>query len=82
MRRGKNNKMKPKVKEKWRRDATIKIETLLEVTENPKGCFSNKEKVVNANIKFPYGKEISCSFKATKKGKREMLKLIKEELYL
>ncbi len=73
---------KPKVKEKWRRDAVIKIKTLLEVTENPKGCYSNKEKVTNVTIKFPYGKETSCSFKATKKGKREALKYIKEGLYL
>lgn len=72
--------MKPKIREKWRKDATIKIETLLEVTENPKGSFKNDEKLINININKGYMTS-SCSFTHNKKGKKLALKFIKEELY-
>ncbi len=73
---------KSKTKEKWRKDATIKIKTLLDVTENPKGYYENKEKLVNVSIDHPYGYGSPCSFKKTKKGKKEALAYIKKELYL
>ena len=72
--------MKPKIKEKWRKDATIKIKTLLEVTENPKSCFSNKEKLINVNIDKGYTTS-STSFLYTKSGKEGVLEFIKKELY-
>lgn len=75
-------KFKPKIKEKWRKDAVIKITTLLEIIENPKGSFTNKERVVNIHIDFPWGKSVSCSYLTTKKGKKRALKFIAEELYL
>lgn len=73
---------KPKVKEHWRRDATIKFKTLLETTENPKGSFTNKGKLVNVLINFPWGTSSSTSFDSNKKGKMELLKFLKKELYL
>jgi hypothetical protein len=73
--------MIPKVKEKWRKEATIKIKTLLKVTENPKGCFSNDEQLINISIDKCYVTS-SFSFVLTKKGKKDALKFLKEELYL
>lgn len=73
--------MKPKIKEKWRKDATIKLETLIDVTENPKGCFSNKEKLINVKIE-KLTMMTSTSFPYTKKGKKELLNFIKKECYL
>lgn len=73
---------KPKVREHWIKDATIKLQTLLETTENPKGCFTNNEKLINAHIKFPWGTSVSMSFDSNKKGKKELIKFIKKELYL
>jgi hypothetical protein len=77
----KSKEFKPNVKEKWRKDATIKIKTLLEVTQYPKGCYTNKPKLINVGIDKS---TVICStsFKATKKGRRELLKYIKENLYL
>lgn len=72
---------KPKTKETWRKDATIKIKTLLEVTENPKGSYTNKEKLINVSVDKGFVTS-STSFKHTKKGKRELLKWLKEALYL
>ena len=72
---------KPKTKEKWRKEATIKIRTLLEVTENPKGCFNNKEKLIGISIDKGHIESSTC-FKYTKKGKKELLNLIKERLFL
>jgi len=76
-----NLKNKPKVKEKYRREGTIKIKTLLEVTENPKGCFNNREKLLCIDIDKG-GTVIMASFPYTKKGKKDLLNFIKEELYL
>jgi len=73
--------MKQKIKEKWRKDAVIKIKTLLDITENPKGCILNKEKLINVNIDKGYMETLS-SFKYTKKGKKEALEFIKRNLYL
>ena len=75
------SKFKPKIKEVWRKDETIKISTLLEVTENPKGSFTNKEKLINVKINR-WSLETSQSFPCTKKGKRDLLKFISEECYL
>lgn len=72
---------KPKTKEKWIKEATIKIRTLLEVTENPRGCFENKEKLIGISIDKYHVEAITC-FEYTKKGKRELLKWIKEKMYL
>lgn len=72
---------KPKIKEKWRKEAIINIKTLLEVTENPKGCFQNKEKLINIKIYRGY-LTISTSFVFTKKGKKEASNFIKRECYL
>jgi len=72
---------KPKIKEVWRKEATIKIKTLLEVTENPKGTFTNKEKLTNVVINQPIV-NISAGFEISKKGTKELLKFIKQELYL
>lgn len=69
------------IKHKIRKDATIKIETLLEVTENPKGCFTNKEKQLIISIDKGYCKT-STSFPYTKQGKKELLDFIKKECYL
>lgn len=74
-------KFKPKRKEKWRKDKTIKIMTLLDIIENPKGHFTNKEKLINIRIETGLG-AISTSFPSTKKGKKEAIKFIKEESYL
>lgn len=73
--------LKPETKKTWRKDAVIKISTLLEVTENPKGCFSNKEKVINVNIDKGYMSAIT-SFPVTKKGTKQLLDFIKKELFL
>ena len=73
---------KPKVKEHWIKDATIKLITLLETTENPKGSFTNKEIVQNVEISFPWGSTISTSFDTNKKGKDELIKFLRKELYL
>ena len=70
-----------KAKEVWRKEANIKIRTLLEVTENPKGHFTNKEKLINIQIQ-KYMRISSASFIYNKKGKKELLKMIKEELNL
>ncbi len=78
----KMKEFKLKVKEKWRRDCSIKVKTLMDITENPKGCFKNEEKLVNISIETPYGHGSSCSFKTTKKGKKEALAFLKERLYL
>jgi len=75
------NKFKPKTKEKWRKEAIIKIETLLEITENPKGCFENKEKVIAISIDKP-DVTVSTCFEYNKKGKKDLLEWIKRELYL
>jgi hypothetical protein len=71
----------PKIKEQWRKDTTIKIKTFLEVTENPKGCFTNKKKLINVEIK---NKEwtASTSFVYTDKGKKDLLNFIKKNCYL
>jgi len=71
---------KPKTKEKWRKEATIKIKTLLDVTEYPKGCFENKERLMIINIEKP-DVISSTSFPCTRKGERELIKWLKEELY-
>ena len=60
---------KPKIKEKWRKDSSIKVKTLMDVTENPKGCFENKKKLINISIDKGYMSS-SCSFKLTKSGKK------------
>jgi len=74
--------MKSKNKEKtiWRKDAVIKITTLIKVTETPKDCFNNKEELINIDIDKKHSKTC-CSFKFTKKGKKEALNFIKGELY-
>jgi len=69
-----------KKKEKWRKEATIKVKTLLKVTEFPKGCFDNKEDLINVSIDKGHVKS-SCSFPHTEKGKKEALKFIKDEVY-
>lgn len=75
-------KSKPKKKEVWIKEATIKIKTLLEVTENPKGCFANKKKLINVNIDKGKTYTASSSFGYSKKGKKDLLKFIKDVLYL
>jgi len=79
--KSKTKEFKPKIKEKWRKDCTIKLQTLLEVTENPKNCFSNDEKLINVSIDKGLART-STSFPTTKKGKKELLKYIKEGCYL
>lgn len=73
--------MKTKTKQKWRKDTTITVSTLSDVSENPKGCFNNEEKLINIYIDKGY-METSCSFEFSKKGKKEALDFIKKELYL
>lgn len=68
-------------KEKIRKDCTIRIRTLLEVTENPKGTFTNKERLYLINIDKFYSKTSTC-FPCNKKGKKDLLNFIKNELYL
>ena len=70
-----------KSKEKWRKDCTIKVKTLLNITENPKGCFENKEKLINIEIDKKYV-DSACSFKLNKSGKKKALKFIKDEVCL
>ena len=73
--------MKPKVKEMWVKNATIKVKTLIDRKEYPKNCFSSKEKLINVSI----DKSTVCyssSFRVTKKGTKELLRFIKENLYL
>lgn len=69
-----------KPKEKWRKDAVIKIKTLLEITKTKDGEI-NKEKLINVSIDKGYV-ENSTSFEKTKQGTKELLKFIKDELYL
>ena len=73
--------MKTKVKEKWIKNATIIVQTLIERTENPKGCFSIKSKLINVLIKKSTV-NYSSSFPITKKGTKELLKFIEENLHL
>jgi vacuolar-type H+-ATPase subunit C/Vma6 len=73
--------MIPKIKEKWRKDAKIEVSTLLNIIENPKDIFKNEERVLSISIDKGYVKS-TCSFQPTKKGKKDALKFIKEELYL
>jgi hypothetical protein len=73
--------LEKKVKEKIRNDATIKIRTLLEVIENPKGFFKNKEKLLMVSIRKSTC-EVSTAFDYSKKGKKDLIKFIKDELYL
>jgi len=70
---------KPKTKGKWRKDATIKIKTLLDITENPKGCFSPKPRLIQVEVDKSFVNQSTC-FPATKKGKKELLKYIRETL--
>jgi hypothetical protein len=70
-----------KVKEKVRKEAVIKIETLMDVIENPKGCFENKEKLLMIEIDKGYVSS-STAFPYTKKGKKDLLKFIKNECFL
>jgi hypothetical protein len=67
--------------EKIRKYAIIKIRTLMEVTEDPKGCFTNKEKRYLVEIE-KCGLPNATNFPCTKKGKRELIKFIKDECYL
>jgi len=70
-----------KTKELWRKDAVITIKTLLDVTEHPKGCFNNKEKLINVQV-HKGNMETSTSFEYDKDGKSEVLDFIKRECYL
>jgi hypothetical protein len=74
-------KFKSKIKEVERKDATIKIKTILEVTENPKGSFKNKEKLISISIDKYYGVTSTC-FPFTRDGRRRALKFISRECYL
>lgn len=74
----KKKQFKPKVEEYWRTDGIITIKTNLTTTENPKGCFSNKEGIVNCAIEFPWGMRTSQSFY----NMNNMIKYIEEELFL
>lgn len=75
-------KFKPKVREHWRKDAVIKLKTLLRTTEYPKGSFTNEEKLINVEISKPWGTRTSTSFEHNKIGKDDLIKFIKKELYL
>jgi hypothetical protein len=67
-----------KLKDIWRTDAKITIRTLLERTkENGRG--SNKEKLINVKIDQRDWLD-SKSFPYTKKGKKQALDFINEEL--
>jgi hypothetical protein len=72
-----------KLKDIWRTDAKITIRTLLERTKEKQknsSCISNKEILINVRIdKGDYNS--SMSFPLTKKGKRQALDFINEELY-
>ena len=70
----------PRKKEVERLDATIKISTLMDVIEDPKDSFTNKEKRRCVEIKLPWGVRTSTSFCTGKKGTKELLKFIKDVL--
>ena len=74
-------KFKPKTKEKVRKDAVITIKTLLEVTENPKGSFTNKERLYLVTINCSTWSS-STAFKHSKAGAKKLLKFITQEAHL
>ena len=73
--------MKKKVKEKWITGRTIKFKTLLQTTEFRKDCYANKELLINVKISDGLG-SVSSSFATTKTGTKEILKFIKNNVYL
>ena len=73
--------MKKKVKEKWITGRTIKFKTFLQTTEVSKNSYENKELLINVEIKTNLG-SISSTFAVTKRGTKEILKFIKNNVYL
>jgi len=65
---------------KWRKDAMIKVMTLIEKTK-ANGATNVKEVMINIHFHTILG-ECSMSVPNTKKGKREALKFLQKELRL
>lgn len=70
-----------KLKDKEFLEARIKITNIREVLKEKKGCHSYKDKLICIKITLPTSIVSTC-FKADKKGKRDLLKFIKENCYL
>lgn len=68
-----------KIKESWRKDATIIVSTLLRTTEDPRGTFTNKEELVSVGVRRPTYTSYS-SFQATKNGKQKLMDFISKEI--
>ena len=76
------DKMK-KLKDKEHTEAIIKISKVREVFKENKGSYSFKDKVFCIRItSSTHDFYSSSAFPCTKKGKKDLLKMIKEECYL
>ena len=74
--------MKPKqLKDKEHTEAVIKISKVREVFKDG-NAISFKDKLICIKIIYPWGDETSTCFKDTKKGRKDLLNWIGEELYL
>ena len=76
--------MKTKIKQlKDREDteAIIKISKVKEIFKTGEGSYSSKDKLICIQIDKPTVRTSTC-FPCTFKGKRELIKLIKKELYI
>lgn len=67
--------------EQWRKDATIKVKTLMDVKQESKNSFHNNFKLVNISIRKPTY-DTSQSFELNPEGTIDALKFLKDELYL
>lgn len=73
--------MKRQLKDNKYTEANIKITKIREVFKDGNAT-EFKDKLICIKIVFPWGAEHSTCFKDTKKGKKELLNWIGEELYL
>jgi len=70
-----------RLKDKEHTAGIIKISKIRECCKESRGCYSFKGKLICVKITKPTTITSTC-FPDTKKGRKELLKFIKEELYL
>ncbi len=69
------------LKDKEHTEAIIKISKIREVFKTGKGCYSFKDKLICIKVTKSTTTSSTC-FPCTFKGERELIKFIKEELYI
>ncbi len=73
--------MKKQLKDRKHTEATIKIDKVREVFKDGNST-EFRDKLICIKISYPWGSIISTCFKDNKKGRKDLLNWIGEELYL